>query len=172
MIELTVAEYKFFLGFKVYSLFRYEGVVRKILHSMKYGGFKSIAERVSLYMAHLVEKEDFNLVVPVPIHPARKRERGFSQTDILAHSIARILKKPVGRPVFRHSYRKPQAKLGRLEQRFRNIAGAFGCLWPVKNAKVLLVDDVITTGATFVEVAGTLRENGAVNVVGLTVARA
>ncbi len=170
MLSLTVNEPKFYYGYKVYSVFVYESRVENLLRNLKYSGYKIIAEKFAEYMAALISDENVDFIVPVPLHPARRRERGFSQTEVLAKAISKHLKKPVIKPIFRYKYTKPQAVLS-LKEREDNIKGAFSYLSRVNDRVILLVDDVITTGFTFYECAKVLMRAGARDVIGITLAR-
>jgi len=170
MLSLTLNEPKVYYGYKVYSVFSYEGKVESLLRNLKYSGYRIIAEKFAEYMAALISDESVDYIVPVPLHPARERERGFSQTEILAKAISKHLNKPVIKPIFRHKYTKPQALLS-LKDRENNIKGAFSYLSTVRDSVILLVDDVITSGSTFYECAKVLMKVGARDVIGITLAR-
>jgi ComF family protein len=109
------------------------------------------------------------LVVPVPLHPRRLRERGFSPAALLARALAREVRAPFA-PVLLARLRdtKSQTSLSRGERR-RNVAGAFAALRPAP-ARVWLVDDVATTGSTLAEAAAALRRAGAREIVGVCLA--
>ncbi len=167
----TVFESEYYYGFKVYSLFSYNGKVKNIVQNFKYGGFRKIANKFSKHLAEMVSDEEIDVIVPIPLHPARVRERGFSQTFELAKVLSKELKKPVRNYIFRHSYRKVQALISSRDERMKNVKGVFSYLRRIDNEKVLLVDDVITTGYTFYEAAKTLIEAGARDVIGITLAK-
>ena len=170
ILKHLLLEPRVFYGFKVYSLFWYGGRVREAIEKMKYRGMKVLGEFFAVSLAEYVREEDVDVVVPLPIHPARIRERGFSQTDLIAKAMARELGVPFRRVIFRNRYTRPQALLGK-EERGRNVKGAFSCLHPLKGETVLLIDDVITTGNTFYHAASALLKAGAGKVVGATLAR-
>jgi ComF family protein len=116
---------------------------------------------------------DGDLLVPVPLHPTRLRAREFNQSLLLADQLGRHLKRPVSATVLvRVLATDPQTTLSRQE-RLRNLRQAFA----VRNAealagrRVLLIDDVFTTGTTLNECAKTLRKGGALSVSALTLAR-
>jgi Predicted amidophosphoribosyltransferases len=169
-MELVLFDFDYFRGFKVYSLFRYSGKVKDLI-KMKYSGFRGIIKLFSNHLASLVSNEDFDVITPVPLHPARVRERGFSQTLEMAKILSLRLGKTLREYIFRHSYRKVQASLS-YEERGKNVKGAYSFLKPIPRERILLVDDVITSGYTFYECAKTLLEAGAEDVIGLTLARA
>jgi ComF family protein len=112
-----------------------------------------------------------DLIVPVPLHPKRQAERGYNQSALLARELSRQVGLPVAPAELVRTVRtRPQVGLNRDERR-ANIAGAFRCAGKVTDLRIVLVDDVCTTGATLEACAAELRSAGAAHVVGLTVAR-
>jgi ComF family protein len=112
------------------------------------------------------------VIAPVPLHPRRKHERGYDQSAILARWVGRTLDVPVEpHAVRRVRYTKQQANLSGA-QRAQNVAGAFAAEEWVEGERVLLIDDVYTTGATLEACAAALRSVGAVSVTGLVFAAA
>lgn len=114
-----------------------------------------------------------DVVVPVPLHPERQRERGFNQAELLARAVAARLKLPMEtRAIERRKPRPPKLKLSRHE-RWEAARGAYAAVTGTQfdNRRVLLVDDVFTTGATLDACARALRAAGAEHVTALTVAR-
>ena len=111
-----------------------------------------------------------DLVAPVPLHPRRLRERGFSPAAELARAVAREAGAPVraraARAAARHARARPRS---RARERRRNVAGAFAAREPAP-ARVWLVDDVATTGSTLAEAAAALRRAGAREIVGVCLA--
>ncbi|GAC1622817.1 MAG: hypothetical protein PVS2B2_02610 [Candidatus Acidiferrum sp.] len=115
-----------------------------------------------------------DVVVPVPLHPGRERERGYNQAGLIARPLARKLRLPY-RPILLVRNRpRPEKQLLSLEERWESVRGAFATQKGsrVDNLRVLLVDDVMTSGATLDACTRALREAGAKEVTGLTVARA
>ena len=159
------------------SLGPYEGPLRIALHELKYRGRRRVAGRLaealleSLSARALVEGSD--ILVPVPLHPRRLRERGFNQAALLAHELGRRTGRPCGeRALVRRKETTPQAGLSAAARR-RNVAGAFAVRRRalVAGRVVTLVDDVFTTGATAYACARALREAGAREVRLLSIAR-
>ncbi len=116
-----------------------------------------------------------DLVVPVPLHLTRLKERGFNQSGLLAGEFARKLRVPVSfDTIIRKNRTEPQTRLNRRE-RLKNVKGAFELSGAksVRGRRILLVDDVFTTGTTLSECARTLkRKGGASEVHAITVTRA
>ena len=155
----------------------YEGPVREALHALKFSGKTALAAPLGDLLltacaAGLPAAPD--LVVPVPLHRARERERGFNQAVLLGRRLARGLAVPFGgRALRRVRSTRPQAELSAVERR-ANVRGAF-MVRPaaaLRGRHVLLVDDVLTTGATVSECAQVVLAAGAASVGVLTVARA
>lgn len=153
----------------------FEGTLREAVHVFKYRPCRSLGTPLARWMAENVHVEPgIEIVMPVPLHTTRLRERGFNQALLLAHGVceahgiclsydnlARV------RPT------RPQVLLS-SEERVANVAGAFALRRPheVAGKNVLLIDDVFTTGATLNECARVLKESGALRVMTLTLARA
>jgi ComF family protein len=115
-----------------------------------------------------------DMVVPVPLHRSRERERGFNQAEVIAREVARRLKLPLKPILLVRTKARPDKHILSNEERWRIVRGAFATRRgsQVDNKRVLLVDDVMTTGATLDACAKALVEAGARSVIGLTVARA
>ena len=150
----------------------YEGSLRAIVHALKYEGRRSLARPLATFMrtrgADVLGGADW--VVPVPLHPSRRRERGFNQ----AADLARHLGLPICHALARIRETRTQTDLP-AAARHRNVSGAFA-LAPRAAARVserviVLVDDVSTTGATLEACAVVLKEAGAKEVRALTAAR-
>jgi ComF family protein len=132
---------------------------RKLLHQLKYKGRKE----AGIFLGHLLGSRikvsnmpQIDFILPVPLHPARLRRRGYNQSRIIAEGIAEVLNVPVNdKALKRIHYTSTQTRRGRYE-RWQNVEGIFNCPDPllVESKHILLVDDVITTGSTL-EAAGT-----------------
>jgi ComF family protein len=150
----------------VAALWHFEGPVRDLVHSIKYGALWSAAEEAGTWLGRrMVRASDRwlpDLIVPVPLHPARVRERGYNQSACIARGVARVLGVPAGSDAAaRTRDTATQTALDRGRRR-ENVAGAFRIRRPepVRGARVLIVDDVVTTGATVGALAGALMEAG------------
>jgi ComF family protein len=115
-----------------------------------------------------------DIVVPVPLHRQRERERGYNQADLVARPLARRLGLPYRAVLLVRTRPRPDKQVLSLSERWESVRGAFATRpgSQVDNLRVLLVDDVMTTGATLDACARALRKAGAKSVIGLTVARA
>jgi competence protein ComFC len=120
----------------------------------------------------LLKLED--VIVPVPLHNGRHRERGFNQAELLSRRLSKRLRLPYQGVLLVRKRPRPNKLLLTNRERWEAVRGAFATRLgsQVDNKRVLLVDDVMTTGATLDACAKALREAGATSVVGLTVAGA
>ncbi len=152
------------------------GPVRDALHALKYRGERRLAPVLAGAMAERWRRAGRGpeVVVSVPVHPARRRERGFDQAEDLARGVAAALGLPYSTALERRTRTIAQHGLGRAD-RAANLEGAFvvrarqRC--EIARRWALLVDDITTTGVTLAECAGALHDAGASAVSGLTVAR-
>jgi ComF family protein len=156
---------------------RYEDLAREALHAFKFGGHRALAAPLGDLLIETVEGRLPaglpDLLVPVPLHPRRERERGFNQSQLLARRVGRAWGRPVRDDVLVRAVATPsQTTLDRAARR-ANVRRAFRLRRPeaVAGRHVLLVDDILTTGATVSECARCLEEAGPRTVGILTVAR-
>jgi ComF family protein len=150
------------------------GPLADAIHAFKYGGRPALARPLGAWLAARVALPRGAIVVSVPLGRARRIARGYDQAALLADELARAAGNGVRR--LRGALRRvretpPQVGSGRAE-RARNVAGAFVGDPAVAGRDVLLVDDVVTTGATAAEAAGALRASGALSVIVIALARA
>jgi len=160
-------------GFDWASCFgAYEGTLRELIHLYKYSGMKPLAKPLGDLLATALPREQaFDAVVAVPLHWRRQWNRGFNQSELLARSIARRCGLPVLHPVRRRRATRVQAGLSNSRRR-ENVAGAFTAkAGHAKGLRILLIDDVMTTGATASACAHALKRAGAKSVALLTLAR-
>jgi len=150
---------------------RYEGAGKKLVHALKYGGYTRVVEKVAapLMLGVLDGDARFDAVVPVPIHRSRLRKRGFNQAELLARGVARKLNAPVSDTLEVVRSTRDQVGLSAAGRR-ENVAGAYSARGPLVG-RILLVDDVFTTGATMSACAGTLLRAGAGKVHALSLCR-
>ncbi len=184
----------------VVSAFPYDGPVGPLIQSLKYQRLEPIGGRLGLALAAIVTHhalaseseeaeevgeagddpqrasiltitDEVSRVVPIPLHLARKRNRGFNQSMLVAHGYAEAHGLPPPREALRRTRAtRTQTDLDR-EERWRNVDGVFEVLRPLPGERVLLIDDVVTTGATIGAAAIALREAGAEVVGAVTVAQ-
>lgn len=160
-----------------FSFGPYSGTLRHLVRELKFRNRRRVAER----FAEMIERDpqavellaSGGVLVPVPLHPRRRRERGFNQSELLASALARRSRLPLAaRALVRRRDTPTQTGLSAAQRR-DNVRGAFAIRERSKVAGriVVLVDDVLTTGATVRECAAALLEAGALSVRVLTVAR-
>ena len=150
----------------------------RIVHQLKYRGWRVLAREMAQPMAHALTREqirNINVVTPVPTTRARLRERGYNQAELIARAVAELAQLDCVLLLERTASKSTQTTL-QPAARGANVAGAFelrsDALDRVANSHVLLIDDVMTTGATMLECTRTLLEAGARAVSVLTYARA
>lgn len=157
----------------------YRGALKDALLLFKYRRFRSLGKALGRFVADALAEEvvlweGVDVVVPVPLHARRRRERGFDQARVLAREIGRLRRLPVAAGVLRKVRNiPPQTSLERDERR-ANVRGAYEVARPdrIRGRVVLLVDDVFTTGSTMGECAAVLKRAGAREVRAVTVAQA
>lgn len=160
------------------AAYRSRGLVRKLVHDFKYGGQRHLRYPLAEWLGETLNDarlrgRRFDLIVPVPLHPARERERGFNQAALLAELLARRAALPLRSVLERIRYTTTQTAYDRAE-RMENLHDAFRLRKnrDVRELRVLLIDDVLTTGSTLSECARVLKAAGAISVHAATAARA
>jgi len=153
----------------------FEGPLRQAVHHLKYSGRISLAEPLGEFLrAHWRTRPlPASMLVPVPLHVSRQRERGYNQSTLLAQQLSSANGLPVVEAALKRvRATAPQVTLNAVERK-TNVRSAFeACADLVYGQQVLLVDDVCTTGATLEACGIALREAGAVSVWAITLARA
>lgn len=153
----------------------FEGVLRDAIHHLKYRGRSVLAKTLGSLMATywMQHPMDCDIVMPVPLHTSRLRERGYNQAALLANEMAQQTGLIVDEhTLVRERATSPQVDLN-AKQREENVRAAFRCAGSSPVGKqVLLIDDVCTTGATLQACATALRQKGALGVRAPTLARA
>ncbi len=156
-----------------YAFGSYEGPLRKLIHIFKYAKVETLALPLSRLLLQAVPlDESFDLVIAMPMHWRKRWERGFNQAGLLARPVAKRRGLPLCHALRRNKYTRAQAGLTEAQRR-ENLKDSFS----VKNAhkiagkRILLIDDVLTTGATLRSAATVLKAAGARRVTALTLAR-
>ena len=153
----------------------YEGVLKELIHSLKYKGLDYLGKTLSYFMVDFIREyklptDLMDMIIPVPLHTSRLREREFNQALVLSENIGKEFGIMVGTDVLKRvKATKSQTSLEDSE-RFSNVRGSFSLTKPdsVKAKNILLVDDVLTTGATCSEASLALKNSGAGMVIVLT----
>lgn len=155
----------------------YRGQLREMVHLFKFQGRLDIGKKLASLLVTLYREApelEAEAVVPVPLHKKRLKARGFNQSEVLARELARRCRLPLAnRALARKKNTPPQSELARHARR-KNVARAFVAQspFPLAGKRVLLVDDIYTTGSTVAECSRTLLAAGARQVAVLTLARA
>jgi len=151
----------------------YEGVLLEAVQRLKYNGKTSLARPLAKLMTKEFSMNNYNLIVPVPLHKTRLKERGFNQSLLLARELSKLYNLPIDYLNLRKiRATDPQVNL-KGKERIENMKGAFAVKNGAgfKNKKILLIDDVYTTGATVTECSKVLKKAGAKTIDVLTLAR-
>lgn len=157
------------------SAVAFEGPLRQAIHRLKYGGTASLAAPLGMFLSARWQARPLpaDMIVPVPLHISRVRERGYNQSKLLAEQLSRATGLPFAEAALeRVRATAPQITLSAAERKL-NVRDAFqASADAVRGRQVLLVDDVCTTGATLESCSIALRRAGAASVWALTLARA
>ncbi len=146
-----------------YSLcyFKKKSSLQKLLHSLKYKNRPEVGQELGIFLANELKKvdlTDFDILLPVPLHPKKEKKRGYNQSTKIAEGIAQVISKPIDtRSVVRRVFTETQTKKGKIE-RWENVKDIFQVKKPQKltGKHILIVDDVITTGATIEALASVI----------------
>ena len=156
-------------------------VIQNLIHYFKYKGLENLSpilgEILIKYLEDIFRNSKFiihnSILVPIPLHFWREKQRGFNQSKLLAKNIANHYNIPLVENLKRIKNTDPQAKSKNSEERIKNISGCF----EVKNSEsiagknVILIDDVFTSGATMDEAVKILKKNGAKKIIALIMAK-
>src|SRR5436309_6216815 len=159
------------------AAYRSRGIVREIIHDFKYGRQIYLRHLVARWLYAALDDERlrnlrFDIIIPVPLHPTRQRERSFNQASLLAELLSAEISIQSKPALERIRYTTTQTALDRAE-RMENLHNAFRLRknTTVQGLRVLLIDDVLTTGSTLSECARVLKRAGAISVHAATAAR-
>ena len=165
---------------EVFSLYKYEDEIRKLIIGYKFYDRSYLKD---LFVKLITNDQDafnfissYDIIIPVPLHKKRKQDRGYNQSELIARKIARILDvELLNNALVKVKNIKPQTEQVGLNKRKENVIGAYKVIEDKKlnisNKKILLIDDVYTTGSTYNECKKTLIEAGAKIVGILTIAK-
>ena len=156
------------------SPFRFEGVIRQAIHQFKYNNLRYIARPLAELLSNYLVANPIpgGVLVPVPLHSRRLRERGYNQSQLLARELGKLVGLPVTADcITRQRQVALQTRATSVSQRRSNVANAFTCHGDLRDKKIILIDDVATSGATLDACAAALKSAGAGSVWGLTIAR-
>lgn len=153
--------------------FHAEAPIQKAFYAIKYMYAKNMAKDFGFYVSGLTTLEGIDCFVPVPLHPARKRERGYNQSLAICEGMHARTRIPISETLKRIRYSITQTKLS-SQDRSRNVRSIFEFneLGSIRGKHLMLIDDVMTTGSTLESCAKALLESGARSVSALTIAAA
>lgn len=153
-----------------FSVYNRGSRIRKLIHALKYNGRTETGKVLGELYGNILKESDFmgdiDMIVPVPLHPARQRKRGYNQSDYIAYGLSEATGVAVKKNIIRRSDQTgSQTKRGRYE-RWENVKSLFFVPEPeaVTGKHILIVDDVITTGSTMEACVNALHEAGEVKV--------
>ncbi|MGI6623109.1 MAG: ComF family protein [Clostridiaceae bacterium] len=160
----------------LFAAFNYLDGIETAIHAFKFKNQPKLSETISRLLYEELNKHgntpDFDYIVPVPMHPRKKRQRGYNQSELIAKQLGRYLNKEVRTDILRKiRYTRSQSRLKRRD-RIYNLEGAFSVSPDafIEGKRILLVDDVLTTGTTINNCAKILRERGVFFIYGIVIA--
>ena len=159
---------------RLFCAFHFNPVLQTAVHYWKYKKRTKLTPRFTEELCKILPKKEIDIIVPIPLHHVKKRDREFNQSELLARYIARLMNvHHDGKILSRIRYTNTQTQLSSLE-RISNVRGAFVIKKPgqIRQKNVLLVDDVFTTGSTMNECAKVLMAGDAKTIIGAAIAKA
>ncbi len=157
------------------SPFRFDGAARQAVYQLKYRNLRALVAPLAKLLQDYLSANPIpvEVLVPVPLHQKRLRERGYNQSSLLARELGKLIGlSVVDDCLIRWRHALPQARTATVDQRQSNVAGAFTCRdRRLQDKQVLLIDDVSTSGATLDACVAALKAGGAASVWGLVLAR-
>ncbi len=172
--------------YQQYALWSFDkgGSLQDLLHSLKYDGLAAVGEETGImlgkrlrdyYLTNYIWPPENYILLPVPLHPSKKRMRGYNQAQLIANGIKRATGIDVVNEEAVHRIRNTRSQTGfSVDKRMQNVHGAFeiSAAGHIKGKVVIIVDDVFTTGATTFELAMQCWQSGAVTCLIATVSQA
>ncbi|MEN3044979.1 MAG: ComF family protein [Candidatus Hydrothermales bacterium] len=160
---------------QVFAIFNYTEKIKDLIESYKFKRFTNLANFFVPFLLEYLEKiiPEFDILTFVPLHPSKERERGFNQNEIILDKLSNLKKFNYKKDIIiRLKPTKSQAKIEDREKRRKNVENAFKVLLKdeIKEKRILILDDVFTTGSTLEECAKVLKEKGALKVYALCIA--
>ncbi len=161
---------------RVHAAGRYRGSIKDAVHRLKHRNQLALAKPLGLILGKIISNsgpgDPSDYIVPVPLHPHRLRQRGYNQALEIARPLSRQLELPIENRLLQRSRKTPPQQGLPADQRSRNLRNAFRLAGQVTGARILLVDDIMTTGETVRECCRTLLQGGAKEIQVAVVGRA
>ncbi|MDO5561924.1 MAG: ComF family protein [bacterium] len=156
------------------ALLAYEPLVAKMIHQYKYNGVRDLSATFAFWLYQFLPLPEVDALTYIPLHRKRLQERGYNQARLIASALAQKLALPCLPALKRTIYRDKQALSKNAAERLTKSAHIFApqnaAIWSKKYPRILIIDDVLTTGATLNEAARILKENGFAKVYGVALA--
>jgi ComF family protein len=163
-------------GVRSATYFEENGPIQSAIHALKYHNNRAVVNDLGKILADAYQRYQLNIdvVVPVPLHYSRLRERGYNQSELLAKELCQAYSLPLDiMTLHRIRQTEAQVRLKKVNERYQNVCGAFSCSSnKLASQTVLLIDDVCTTGSTLDACAVALKQSGTTSVWVLTLAKA
>lgn len=154
------------------AAFRYAFPIDKLVQAMKYGEQLSLAHAFAKKLASRINKNALpDFVIPMPLHPAKLRQRGFNQSLLIASAISRELNLKLLPNACQRVRDTPSQSSLPLKERSRNVRNAFHSVMDLNGKHIAIVDDVVTSGASLNSLASALLKSGAIEIIAWSVAR-
>ena len=157
------------------SPFQFDGIIRQAIHQLKYRNLRALAPHLAKLLQDYITNNPVpgEVLVPVPLHKKRLRERGYNQSQLLAKELGKLINVPTADDcLIRQQHTLPQTRTRTVAERQNNVAHAFTCDdYRLRNKHIILIDDVSTSGATLNACATVLKAAGAASVWGVALAR-
>jgi ComF family protein len=152
--------------------------IKNIIHFLKYKKWRSLENVIKPIVEKYIENISYNfndfIIIPIPLHSDRQKERGFNQAEIIGEIISTKLNLPLKNQIIkRNRYTEPQAKSKTSEERKNNIKNCFSVInsEKINNKNIILVDDIHTTGSTINEASKTLKDAGVKKIIAFVLAK-
>jgi len=160
---------------EIRSVFIFDGIVRQAVHELKYRNVQAISGCLAGFMSVYFQEYGLNgdVLVPVPLHEKRLRERGYNQSRLLTEALSGLISKEVNPALLKRVRNTgPQALSASVHERMANMENTFACESDgAAGRNIIVIDDVCTSGATLESCASALKSAGAGHVLGFTLAR-
>jgi competence protein ComFC len=150
----------------------YEGIIREMVHKLKYKDKREVAVTIAVIISECINEKyyKYDFIVPVPISKVKLRKRGYNHTELIGLELSKILNIPLLNCIERYRDTKPQV-LFNMHDRWYNVKDCFKCICSIPGKKVLLIDDIITSGATAHFCAEEIKSGGASSITVISFAK-